>query len=248
MRFEICAFGTKSARRWPLTVFTSDTLVGCRIKIIPKVPVGVRPIGVFCAPYRVRAKARRPIANEWEKRNARPYFAAGSFTGAGGAVWRQLLRAEGEVARDHTSANLLWDFVKYYETLPLGQLQQRCHQHDFPLAASRVAIAVYASARHVCLQAMISEAVFARFGVVAGCSMATTMIRINSMGPLDKIAGSPHVDFKMYIDNSSIAAVGTRQEVASGVVEGARALQSATAEIGATLSADKAILICSSKA
>eukprot|EP00959_Pyramimonas_sp_CCMP1952_P183158 3829413-Pyramimonas_sp.AAC.1 len=41
--------------------------------LIPKVPVGVRPIGVFCAPYRVWAKARRPIANEWEKRNARPY-------------------------------------------------------------------------------------------------------------------------------------------------------------------------------
>eukprot|EP00959_Pyramimonas_sp_CCMP1952_P207725 4344950-Pyramimonas_sp.AAC.1 len=110
----------------------------------PKVPVGVRPIGVFCAPYRVWAKASRPIANDWEKRNARFYFAAG----AGDTARRQLLRAEGEVARDHTSANLIWDFVKYYETLPLGQLQQRCHQHDFPLAVSRVVIAAYASARH----------------------------------------------------------------------------------------------------
>eukprot|EP00959_Pyramimonas_sp_CCMP1952_P014420 305589-Pyramimonas_sp.AAC.1 len=70
MRFEICAFGTKSARRWPLTVSTSDTLGGCLIKvmetsgllpaqiavvlmyIIPKVPVGARPIGAFCVPYR----------------------------------------------------------------------------------------------------------------------------------------------------------------------------------------------------
>eukprot|EP00959_Pyramimonas_sp_CCMP1952_P135547 2835977-Pyramimonas_sp.AAC.1 len=95
---------------------------------------------------------------------------------------------------------------------------------------------------------MISEAVFAQFGVVAGCSMATTMIRINSMRPLDKIAWSPHVDVKLCIGNSSIAAVGTRQEVVSGVVDGALALQSATEEIGATLSADKAILICSSKA
>eukprot|EP00959_Pyramimonas_sp_CCMP1952_P372082 7791262-Pyramimonas_sp.AAC.1 len=63
------------------------------------------------------------------------------------------------------------------------------------------------------------------------------MMRINSIGPLDKIAWSPHVDFKLYIDNRSIAAVGTHREVVSGVVEGARALQSATAEIGATLPA-----------
>eukprot|EP00959_Pyramimonas_sp_CCMP1952_P173937 3634464-Pyramimonas_sp.AAC.1 len=95
---------------------------------------------------------------------------------------------------------------------------------------------------------MISDAVFAQFGVVVGCSLATTMIRISSIGPLDKIAWSPHVDFKLYIDSSSIAAVGTHREVVSGVVEGARALQSAAAETGATLSADKAILICSSKA
>ncbi|CAK0891253.1 unnamed protein product [Prorocentrum cordatum] len=64
-----------------------------------------------------------------------------------------------------------------------------CLQYDFSLAVSRVAIAAYASAGHVCLQAMISDAVFAQFGVVAGCSLDTfesgvgTLINLNGIEP-----------------------------------------------------------------
>eukprot|EP00959_Pyramimonas_sp_CCMP1952_P325068 6804086-Pyramimonas_sp.AAC.1 len=95
---------------------------------------------------------------------------------------------------------------------------------------------------------MKSNAVHAEFGVGAGCSLAAAMIRNNNIGPLDRIAWSLNVAFKLYIDNSSSAAVGTRREVVVGVVHGARALQNATADSGATLSADKATLISSSKA
>ena len=78
--------------------------------------------------------------------------------------------------------------------------------------------------------------------------MAKTMIRLNALDPVDSISWSPHVGFKLYIDNSSISAIGTFNEVVSGITAGARALEAAADDIGATLSADKATLICSNRA
>eukprot|EP00959_Pyramimonas_sp_CCMP1952_P026634 558691-Pyramimonas_sp.AAC.1 len=52
------------------------------LTLIPKPASGFRPIGNFCAIYRAYGKVRRPLAQEWEFKNARSFFAAGPFEGA----------------------------------------------------------------------------------------------------------------------------------------------------------------------
>eukprot|EP00959_Pyramimonas_sp_CCMP1952_P256048 5347991-Pyramimonas_sp.AAC.1 len=64
---------------------------------------------------------------------------------------------------------------------------------------------------------MVSSGVFATNGVVAGRSMATTVIRVNALDPLDAISWGHVVDCKLYIDDGSISAVGDFQEVVGGV-------------------------------
>eukprot|EP00959_Pyramimonas_sp_CCMP1952_P151567 3171060-Pyramimonas_sp.AAC.1 len=97
-------------------------------------------MGVPPSPYRARECAGRPLADQWGKEQVRPYFAAGSFMGAGGAAWRQVPNSEAGVAAGDISVNLLWNFVEYCEALPLQQVLSTCVQRNIPLGVRRVAI------------------------------------------------------------------------------------------------------------
>eukprot|EP00959_Pyramimonas_sp_CCMP1952_P030425 637695-Pyramimonas_sp.AAC.1 len=68
---------------------------------------GYRPIGVFCAWYRVRGRLRRPHALSWEQQRPRRCWAAGAFRGASDVVWRQSVRAEAGTSRREISASVL---------------------------------------------------------------------------------------------------------------------------------------------
>eukprot|EP00959_Pyramimonas_sp_CCMP1952_P333708 6988682-Pyramimonas_sp.AAC.1 len=59
--------------------------------LLPKPVAGFRPIGIFCGPFRLWGRLRRPAAVSWELGHQRPWFAAGKCMGAADTVWRQSL-------------------------------------------------------------------------------------------------------------------------------------------------------------
>ena len=88
-------------------------------------------------------------------------------------------------------------FVKYYETLDLRQLEIRCIRLRFPLTATRVVMAAYSSARCMALDGLLATAVSALSGAIAGCSLITTMTRVNSIEASDAIEWPLATDFNV---------------------------------------------------
>ena len=218
------------------------------LHLIPKALPGLRPIGLFGGVYRAWAKIRRPLATAWETANYRPWFAAGRFMGAADTVWRQAVRSEGGVASGLSAVTLLWDFHKYYESIDLGRLLQRCACHGFPMAVARLCFSAYSCARHIVLAGYMTSACYASHGIVAGCSFATTLIRVNSLAALDQIKWPICVTYALYIDDNAVHAIGSESEVIEGLVSASQQLVIAISDgIGATLADDKGALIASNK-
>eukprot|EP00959_Pyramimonas_sp_CCMP1952_P474576 9503707-Pyramimonas_sp.AAC.1 len=64
------------------------------LAMLPKPTGGLRPIGIFTSPYRLRGKCRRQEALLWEEDHKHDTFAAHGSKSASDVVWRQTARSE----------------------------------------------------------------------------------------------------------------------------------------------------------
>ena len=129
--------------RWPPCISSVVTA------LIPKAKGGVRPIGLFSGAYRIWARARRPEAAEWERKNHREFFAAREGNGALDAVWTQALRNERGALNQKFTAALLVDLASFYEHFNHKKLQERADRLGFPPRITRLALAGYRCARYI---------------------------------------------------------------------------------------------------
>lgn len=123
--------------RWPMMV----RLV--IIVLLPKPDGGFRPIGLLPLLPRIWMRARRDVAQVWERRNARGYLYAGAAKGATVAAWKQAARAElaASIGLDYGQA--LLDLVKAFERIPHWLLVREARRLNYPLWLIRLALATY---------------------------------------------------------------------------------------------------------
>ncbi len=195
---------------WPQQI----TLVA--MPALPKPDGGYRFIGIFAASYRVWARARRPIADRWEVEHDRPFFAAGANRSAVDAVWRQSLRAEAATAETGaTAAAILTDLEKFFEHVNHDLLLERAAKHGLPVPLVRLAFAAHSGPRMIRLRDFVAEEVYADRGIIAGCSLATTLTRVYSLDAYDDfVERCPNVNFDNFIDDNVISAEGPPESVA----------------------------------
>ncbi len=182
---------------------------------LPKPDGGYRLIGIFTAAYRVWARARRPLADQWESAHDRPYFAAGAHRSPVDAVWRQSLRAEAAMSEEGwTAAAVLTDLDKFYEHIEHQDLLDRAARLGFPEPLARLALAAYGGPRMIRLRDFVAEEVYADRGVVAGCSLATTLTKVYTLEAYDQfVEECPDAQFDNYIDDNVISAEGGKDRV-----------------------------------
>eukprot|EP00959_Pyramimonas_sp_CCMP1952_P146331 3063263-Pyramimonas_sp.AAC.1 len=136
---------------------------------------------------------------------------------------------------------------KYYELIDLERLQDRCLRLGFPAAMAKLAVRAYRAPRFLSLGGCLDGPWYAFSGIIAGCSLATTLIRVNSVESLDLVRLRQGAQLALYIDDSGLSAVGTFSFVVDAITEGAPQLHDAIVDgIGAQVAADKSSLICSS--
>ncbi len=210
----------ESLGSWP------DQMSLVTMPALPKPGGGYRLIGIFAATYRIWARARRPLADEWESRNERAYFAAGSDRSPTDAVWRQALRAEAATAGGgSTAAAILTDLEKFYEHLDHDLLIERARKHGFPTPLVRLAVAAYGGPRMIRMKEFVAEELHAERGVIAGCSLATTLTRVYTIDAYDELTlRCPAVRLDNYIDDNVLSAEGAPGEVAENLGQAAAAL------------------------
>ena len=84
-------------------------------------------------------------------------------------------------------------------------------------------------------------------GIVAGCTFATSLIRVFAMEAFDSIPRGP--DFDVYVDDLSLSATGTARSVVTTLVQGAKALDVAiSATLRCELAMDKIGMVSSCRA
>ena len=215
------------------------------IALLPKASGGWRPIGLFPGIYRLWGRCRRPWAVAWERAHDRHYYAAGQHTGAGDVVWRQAVLSEAGVQQGFCSASVLWDMAKFYESFRHDWLLARALDTEFPPAIAHLALACYQMPRYFSLAGFAEGPFSPGRGVVAGCPIATTFVRVYTLKGYDGIPRGL-LRFTSYIDDTDLAATGTRQAVIRAICDGAEALwRVAREDLDSTVAVEKVGMVAS---
>ncbi len=230
--------------RWP-----SQTAV-VTTPMIGKPKGGHRLVGKLAALYRVWAKARRPHADKWEAENNRPFFAAAAGAGPIEAVYRQAMRQEAAKAAGHAAITVLEDMESFYETIDRNILVDEARRLGFPTCLVRAALAAYAAPRMITFGRATARELHARRGLIAGCSFATTLVKVFYLRRMDamikEIPRSVKVD--AYIDDLALTAEGPRARAAEDVIIAHAVMRRIlTVELGCKLAPNKAAVVASDR-
>ncbi len=218
------------------------------LAVIDKPKGGHRTIGKLAALYRIWAKARRPLAAQWELSNDRPFFAASAGVGPIDAVYRQALRQEAACADGGAAAVVLEDMESFYEGIDRDALLTEAQAVGFPTVLVKCCLAAYAAPRMLTLNGIAAREMHPRRGLIAGCTFATTLVKVFYVRRVDAIASKlpdgTAVDF--YIDDVAVSVEGPRDRVARDAILAHGIVKEAlTKGLGCKLAAHKAAVVAS---
>ena len=227
---------------WP------DQVAQLVVAMLEKPAGGFRPIGLFPALYRLWMKARVGLCRKWESTHDLPCFAMGKGRSATDTVWRQAVLSEAAVGKGDQAAVVLWDLVKFYESISHARLLTESISLGYPLRLLRLNLAGYNFPRHLSLAGMTSQAVCAMQGVVAGCGAATTLVKVFYYRPfLDFGLRHPRVVMDVFIDDTQVASQGREELLVEDIVEATSDLASIIeGTLGSQISLPKAAVVASS--
>jgi exonuclease III len=224
---------------WP------DSLRSVVIALIPKAKGGTRPIGLFNGTHRLWTRSRKPVATAWENDNACSMFAAASGQAALDTVWAQSLRAETADGHNNVAAAALFDLKSFFDMVRHEHLGTRSRRTRFPMKLARLGIDGYRAPRYVQRGGCISSALHPARGIVAGCGLATTFVKIACLDVFKRLqARHPNVRFDAYIDDITIAAEGSEAEVILWIANASRDfVRTMQEEMGCEIAWEKAAVV-----
>eukprot|EP00959_Pyramimonas_sp_CCMP1952_P309306 6473096-Pyramimonas_sp.AAC.1 len=104
---------------------------------------------------------------------------------------------------------MFFDLSKFYENINLERLEDRCRRLGFPMVIARLSIFAYKVGRFLSLGGWLEGPYFCVNGIIADCSMATTLIRVYCMEGYDSIPLAPSASLDVYIDDQGLSSTGS---------------------------------------
>ena len=164
-------------------------------------------------------RARRDIAQQWERETQRDYLYAGAGRGSTVAAWKQAARAELAAAEGSKYAQVLLDLVKAFERIPYRVLLREAKALGYPLRLLRLAIATYKLPRVVRVGVAHSDLVWATRGIVAGSGNATSEMRLVMIDIVDSVMKRhPTIIPTLFVDDLSIELSGEDDHIIYHIV------------------------------
>ena len=217
----------------------------CRVPLIPKkAPGKMRAIGIFSGPCRLWAKARRPVCDRWEAAHQQYFFAAGGGRRPLQPVWREATKAEWATSRgrrhEQLAAAAFFDIEAFYDTIPNGTLRHAAAAHHFPQALLRVGMGMFAGPRHLRTGSFGAQTLYARRGVMAGCSLCTTLAKLVTLSPMQEVlrrtrTSRGRLGLHLFVDDVCLATAGGAGEVVTRLRDATAALCQAVQAMGCKL-------------
>ena len=185
------------------------------IALLPKPTGGTRPIGIFPSSIRMMARwTRWSVSSVWEASHPRSYWFGEAGKSCDVCTWRQALSAEYAVEVGQSSGTGLIDMHRAYEMVSHKQLVQNARRYGFNLRLLRFTLATYCMARVIQFRQIATEFVQVAGTLVAGCSHATTLLRLCLMGALDTVAQKwPSADLAVVVDDIQFQSMGRAASV-----------------------------------
>ena len=122
------------------------------------------------------------------------------------------------------SVSILVDLSSFYEHFDNKELLARADRLGFPSQLTRLALRGYTAPRFIAQQGRLTKPLRAKRGVVAGCGLATTWVKIYCIEAFDKFEAryKGRVRLDAYIDDLTISATAdTEDELEILLVEAA---------------------------
>ncbi len=181
-----------------------------RFARIPK-KGGHRLIGILTGLYRLWGKMRRPESAGWEEEHHRAWDYAAAGRGAAMGAWDIALEIEASESLGMSMAAFLADMEKFYEYIPHGLVAQKALKLGFPPAVALLAVRQYGSERRIAVNGCLTEGVLTDRGVVAGCSIATSIVKLVLVEVIDDVKNKfPRLLLFNYLDDLTLLWRGFR--------------------------------------
>ena len=204
--------------------FTPTPTEHISMPMLAKPAGGHRLIGLFSFYYRVWSAGRRPYSAEWEAKWDEAFFAAGKGRGPIEVMWKVAARSEAKALQGGVAASLTWDLASFYEYIDHQLLADRAIADDFPLQVLRTALRAYLGPRHITCDGCCHEGLVAIRSIVAGCSQATTLVKVYYRRPLLSWSATwVTIQLDVYLDDFTMAIFGTEED-GFVLVRGAKAM------------------------
>ncbi len=160
-------------RRWPKAVWAITEVA------LSKKSGGARLVGLSATVYRIWARIRYTHCRALlEQRIARPFLAAAPRRGAAKAAFEAARIAEAAHAQGDTAAGTLIDISQFYEHISPIEYTHAALHFGLPRAVVELSSHMYFARRRVRVKGAYSKGVFPRRSIIAGCTWATSLIRI----------------------------------------------------------------------
>ena len=165
-------------------------------------------------------------------------------------VWDQAFRGERAEAKGEAAAAILVDMrCSYdYEKFDHDLLADRARASQFPSKILALALAGYKAPRLIVSRGKAMAPLYARRGVIAGCGLATTWVKVYCLSPLEAFAKRhPKVKLEAYIDDLTLSTTGpSDKNVEVRLVAAAKdLLEIITKELRCDLAYEKTAVIAS---
>ena len=140
--------------------------------------------------------------------------------------------------------------TSFFQMIRHPQLLRRASKHDFPMPLARLAVHMYSGPRWLVIRRMIADPVTPNRGVVPGCTLACTLIKVYYIDAYGELS-STHKDvaIDVYIDDTQLSTLGSQDQVVFRLQEATTDLRMLVEnDLTATLATKKAASIASSAA
>ena len=172
---------------------------------IPKESGGHRLIGLLPTLYRLWGKLRRPDCVSWEDENNDGTDYAVSGQSAQRAAWDFALSNEAVKATGGSTVAWQGDLEKCYEYIPFQSIVEEAVAARFPPVITKLALCMYAGSRRIVKDKVYSNAVRTRKGIIAGCSIATTLVKVCLRRIMISVGAKfPRITRRVFLDDISL--------------------------------------------
>ncbi|CAE7770321.1 unnamed protein product [Symbiodinium microadriaticum] len=148
--------------------------------MLAKKPTIERPIYLTSVTYRLWCFARRGPVQQWiqQTQNNTAWDKATPGNTCLQIAVNRLLKGEVSRCNKKHMIAILIDLETFYDCVDLQLLADRLCEAQFPPVVGALALQAYAGERHIVSEDVLSEGIWPKRGIPAGCPLAITMARV----------------------------------------------------------------------